>query len=72
VPVTATIRAITQVGDGCSVAVEYSDGSAQSFEFQPVPSNADVRARVKGEVARRNTIDEQVNRLQNLIGVVLN
>jgi hypothetical protein len=70
-PITATIRAVTSVGDGCSVFVEFSDGGKQQFDFNPVPANADVRARVKAEVVRQNTIDDQVNKLQNLVGVTI-
>ena len=70
-PITATIRSVTTVGDGCSVVAEFSDGSRQQFDFQPVPTNQDVRLMVKAEVARRNTIDDRVNRLQNLVGVTI-
>ena len=70
-PITATIRSVTTVGDGCSVLAEFSDGSSQQFDFQTVPSNGEVRQRIKAEVARRNTIDDQVNRLQNLVGVTI-
>lgn len=68
-PVTATIRAVTQVGDGVSVSVAFSDGTNQDFPFNPVPSGVDIRAVVSGEVKRRNAIDNQVSRLQNLVGV---
>lgn len=68
-PVTATIRAVTQVGDGVSVSVAFSDGTQQDFAFNPVPAGLDIRAAVTAEVKRRNTIDNQVSRLQNLVGL---
>ena len=70
-PISAKIVSITQAGDGASVYIEYSDGSNQAFDFNPIPSGADIRAVVKSEVSRRNQIETQVNRLQNLIGVVI-
>lgn len=70
-PVTATIRSLTRVGSGVSVAVEYSDGSNQSFEFTQVPAGSDIRQAVRAEVNARNQIETQVNRLQNLVGVVI-
>jgi hypothetical protein len=68
-PITAKIVSISRSGDGVSVSVEFSDGSNQPFEFNPMPSGADIRAVVKAEVNRRNQIDTQVNRLQTLVGV---
>jgi hypothetical protein len=70
-PISAKILSITQAGDGASVSVEYSDGSNQAFDFSPIPSGIDIRAVVKAEVSRRNQIETQVNRLQNLVGVVI-
>jgi len=71
-PITATIKSVTTVGDGCSVFAEFSDGSSRQFDFSQVPSNQDVRRLIKDEVSRRNTIDGQVNKLQNLVGVTIN
>lgn len=68
-PITATIRAVTQVGDGVSVSVAYGDGSSQDFQFPSVPAAADIRATVADEVKRRKTIDNQVAKLQTLVGV---
>lgn len=68
-PITAKIKSITRSGDGASVSVEYNDGSGQAFEFNPMPTAADIRLTVKAEVNRRNQIDTQVNRLQTLVGV---
>lgn len=70
-PITATIKAVTQVGDGVSVSVEFSDGSQQIFDFNPAPAPADVRQRVRDEVSRRNTVADQVNKLQSLVGVTI-
>jgi hypothetical protein len=69
-PIKATIQAVKQVGDGVAVSVSFDDGSVQQFDFNPVPSGPDIRASVQAEVRRRNAIDTQVMRLQNLVGVV--
>ena len=70
--INATINAVNKNGDnGVVVSVTYSDGSTGNFPFTLPVINNDVKATIRAEVQRRNSIDAQIIDVAKLIGTVI-
>ena len=71
--ITATIVAVSKIGDSKRVAfkVLFSDNSSREFDFDVSQSVEEMIAEIKAEVDRLNTVEGQVNDLQNLVGTII-
>ena len=70
--ITATINYISKVGDNSvGVGVTFSDGTIREFNLPIDSDRPTIRAEVRSEVARLNSLEGKVQNLQALVGQVI-
>lgn len=70
----ATINSVNKIGESDNIAVQatFTGGSVKEFVFPAGTSKEDIKAKIKEEVNRLNSIDGQVADLQSLVGKEIN
>ena len=70
---TATLQSIIRVGQSDRVAVKaiFTDGSIKEYEFQLPVDGESALATIKADVDRLNSIDGQIQELQQFVGLVI-
>lgn len=70
--ITATITNISKINDAIQVFVSFDDGT-QKIYIQPSDvTRATIRGAIKSDVDYKNSVDQKVSNLADMIGNVIN
>jgi len=71
---TATITSVSKIGTSemIGVSVVFTDGSQKEFQFNASATKEEIKAEIKTEVNRLNSIEGKVVNLQELVGKEIN
>jgi len=70
----ATIQSVSKIGTSemIGVSVVFTDGSQKEFQFNSSATKDEIKAEIKTEVNRLNSIEGKVANLQELVGKEIN